>query len=92
MTTTQSADSAARDDPRKDTLSRLREREVMLLAQAQELQARTAHLMRVRNAHQNRLARNVDGLGACRLTALSSSKRRRFGYVSQSFGQCFVDL
>lgn len=60
MTTTQSANSAARDDPRKDTLVRPREREVMLLAQAQELQARAAHLMRVRNEHQNRLARKVD--------------------------------
>lgn len=60
MTTTQSADSTARDDPGTDTLARLREREVKLLAQAQELQARAAHLMRVRNAHQNRLARKVD--------------------------------
>nr|WP_172727511.1 conjugal transfer protein TraD [uncultured Acidovorax sp.] len=60
MTTTQSADSTARDDPGTDTLARLRKREVMLLAQAQELQARAAHLMRVRNAHQNRLARKVD--------------------------------
>ena len=60
MTTTQSADSTARDDPGTDTLARLREREVTLLAQAQELQARAAHLMRVRNAHQNRLARKVD--------------------------------
>lgn len=60
MTTTQSADSTARDDPGTDTLARLREREVTLLAQAKELQARAAHLMRVRNAHQNRLARKVD--------------------------------
>ena len=60
MTTTQSADSTARDDPGTDTLARLRKREVMLLAQAQELQARAAHLMRVRDAHQNRLARKVD--------------------------------
>lgn len=60
MTTTQSADSPARDDPATDTLARLREREVTLLAQAQQLQARAAHLMRVRNAHQNRLARKVD--------------------------------
>ncbi|WP_312781746.1 conjugal transfer protein TraD [Acidovorax temperans] len=60
MTTTQSADSTARDDSGTDILARLREREVTLLAHAQELQARAAHLMRVRNAHQNRLARKVD--------------------------------
>lgn len=52
MTTTQSADSTARDDSGTDILAQLREGEVTLLAHAQELQARAAHLMRVRNAHQ----------------------------------------
>ena len=46
MTTTQSADSTARDDSGTDILAQLREGEVTLLAHAQELQARAAHLMR----------------------------------------------
>ncbi len=70
MTTTQSADSTARDDSGTDILAQLREGEVTLLAHAQEPQARAAHLMRVRNAHQNRLARKVDAHQKITLGAL----------------------